>query len=151
MYLPQACNSIIYSVIMGNKKNCVQFFSKVPKVKSIKGFSLKRIAIKPLVLGIELGCLQCHKPNSWLKVNCAFVLQIYVSEVYYHNIWASQVLLKMGISRSCCGIISTSIFLQASCSILSPTKDWSSLTLCQMMQPDHFHLPHLPPCLQLLL
>jgi hypothetical protein len=33
MYLPQACNSIIYSVIMGNKKICVQIFSKVPEVK----------------------------------------------------------------------------------------------------------------------
>jgi hypothetical protein len=40
-----------------------------------------------MVLRIELGWLQCHKPNSWPKVNCVFVLQIYVSEVYYYNMW----------------------------------------------------------------
>jgi hypothetical protein len=71
---------------MGNKKVCVWIFLNA-KSKSMKGFSSKRIAIKPLVLGIELGWLQCHKPNSWAKANCAFVLQIYVSEVYYQNMW----------------------------------------------------------------
>jgi len=55
------------------------------KSKSIKGLPSKGIAIKPSVLGIELEWLQCHKPNSWAQANYAFVLQIYVSEVYYHN------------------------------------------------------------------
>ncbi len=72
-----------YNILCNNgkqKKLCAKFFLSV-KSKSIKSFSLKIIAIKPLVLWIELGWLQCHKPNSWFKVNCVFVLQIYVSEV----------------------------------------------------------------------
>ncbi len=78
-----------YNIYCNNgkqKKLCAKFFLS----KNIKGFSLKRITIKPLLLGIELRWLQCHKPNSWSKVNYAFVLQIYVSEVYYHHMWGSQ-------------------------------------------------------------
>ncbi len=30
------------------------------------------------MLGIELRWFHCHKPNSWTKVNCVFVLQIWV-------------------------------------------------------------------------
>jgi hypothetical protein len=40
---------------MRNKKNFVGFFSKMQKVKVKRVFLSKRIAIKPLVLGIELG------------------------------------------------------------------------------------------------
>ncbi len=78
-----------YNILCSNgkqKKLCVKFFLNA-KSKSIKGFSSKKFAIKSLVLGIELRWLHCHKPNSWAKANCVFVLQIYVSEVYYHNMW----------------------------------------------------------------